>query len=39
MRQRAQLVDKYKLAGIASWRRGFEKDEIWQVIAEELNQK
>ncbi len=39
MRQRAQLVDKYKLAGIASWRRGFEKDGIWQVIAEEINKK
>lgn len=37
MRQRVQLVNKYDLAGIASWRRGFEKDEIWYIIKEELN--
>ncbi|WP_366923954.1 glycosyl hydrolase family 18 protein [Metallumcola ferriviriculae] len=36
MRQRASLVKKYGLAGIASWRRGFEKSSIWQVIDEEL---
>lgn len=32
MRARAELVNKYNLAGIASWRRGFESQEIWQVI-------
>ncbi len=36
MRQRAALVKKYGLAGIASWRRGFEKDNIWEVILEEI---
>jgi len=36
VRQRAALVKKYGLAGIASWRRGFEKDNIWEVILEEI---
>lgn len=31
---KARLVPKYNLAGTAAWRRGFEKDEIWPVIAE-----
>lgn len=31
---KAQLVPKYGLAGTASWRRGFEKEEIWSVIQE-----
>lgn len=26
------LVDKYHLAGVASWRKGFEKETIWPVI-------
>lgn len=30
--QRVELVHKYNLAGIASWRRGFEKPVIWDVI-------
>ncbi|GAW91793.1 glycosyl hydrolase family 18 protein [Calderihabitans maritimus] len=38
MRQRVQLVKKYGLAGIASWRRGFEKPVIWEIINEELNE-
>lgn len=37
MRLRAQLVNKYNFAGIASWRRGFEKPEIWNVIHETLS--
>ncbi len=36
MRKRAELVRKYDLAGIASWRRGFEQPRIWTVIDEEL---
>lgn len=31
------LINKYNLAGIASWRRGFETSDIWQVIKSHLN--
>jgi spore germination protein YaaH len=34
--QRVALVKKYGLAGIASWRRGFEKPNIWNVISNGL---
>ena len=27
------LVNKYDLAGIASWRRGFETEDIWPVLS------
>lgn len=39
MKKRAELVKKYDLAGIASWRRGFEKPEIWKVIDETLGKR
>ncbi len=32
IRQRVELVNQYNLAGIASWRRGLEDPEIWDVI-------
>ncbi|MGF7186227.1 spore germination protein YaaH [Desulfitispora alkaliphila] len=35
--KRVQLANKYDLAGIASWRRGFERKEIWEIIKNELN--
>lgn len=34
---KAELVNKYKLAGIASWRYGMEKPAIWDVIASAIN--
>ncbi|MEW5933562.1 MAG: glycosyl hydrolase family 18 protein, partial [Bacillota bacterium] len=34
---RLKLAAKYGLAGVASWRRGFEKPAVWDVIAAELN--
>lgn len=37
--KRVQLARKYDLAGIASWRRGFEKPSIWQVIEKELTKR
>lgn len=37
MEQRIELVHKYNLAGVASWRRGFEKPVIWDVINQTLN--
>ncbi|GIQ71002.1 hypothetical protein XYCOK13_38260 [Xylanibacillus composti] len=39
MRARADLVKKYDLAGIASWRRGFETPDIWEAIQERLDKK
>ena len=39
MKQRIALVRKYDLAGVASWRRGFEKPHIWDIILEELTKK
>ncbi len=32
MQYRLDLVDKYNLAGMAGWRRGLEKPEIWDLI-------
>lgn len=36
MKNRVELVKKYNLAGVATWRRGFEAPEIWDVIQETL---
>ncbi len=36
VKARLDIVSKYKLAGIASWRRGFEEPAIWKVIADAL---
>ena len=33
---KADLVNKYKLAGIASWKYGLEKPVIWEVIAKTI---
>lgn len=33
---KAQLVSCYNLAGIASWRRGFERPETWQTLKKAL---
>ncbi|MDO5725954.1 MAG: glycosyl hydrolase family 18 protein [Tissierellia bacterium] len=34
---KAQLVTKYDLAGIASWRKGFETSDVWLSIKENVN--
>ncbi len=36
LRLRLQLVEEYGLAGVASWRRGFEKPSVWPLIEEIL---
>ncbi|UMZ74198.1 glycosyl hydrolase family 18 protein [Natranaerofaba carboxydovora] len=36
IKKRIDLVHEYDLAGVASWRRGFETDDIWDVIKENL---
>lgn len=33
------LVQKYNLAGIASWRKGFETDDIWLMINKKLRER
>ena len=34
---KTDLVNKYDLAGVAAWRRGFETEEIWTTIDENIN--
>ncbi|MGO4500921.1 glycosyl hydrolase family 18 protein [Paenibacillus sp. 2RAB27] len=36
IKARLALVDKYNLAGVATWRRGFEKSAIWDVMKDNL---
>ncbi len=36
MKARLQLIKKYELAGVASWRRGFETETFWTWIREQL---
>lgn len=35
--EKAKLIKEYGLAGIASWRLGYERDEIWDVILKYVN--
>lgn len=39
MRARMEIVNKYGLAGVASWRRGLETPEIWDVMKESLEKR
>lgn len=32
LKYKSELVGKYKLAGIASWRKGFEQQDVWPVL-------
>ncbi len=34
---KASLINKYDLAGIASWRKGFETDDVWTAINRVVN--
>jgi len=36
IKARAELARKYRLAGVATWQRGFQKPEIWQVLHDTL---
>ncbi|MGG1161619.1 hypothetical protein [Brevibacillus laterosporus] len=37
LKKRIEVSKKYDLAGVASWRRGFEEPNIWQHIDSNLN--
>ncbi len=37
MSYRLELVDRFELAGVAGWRRGLEKEEIWGLIDDWLS--
>jgi len=39
LEQRSELMKKYRLAGLAAWRRGFEKEEIWPVLNRMVNSR
>jgi len=39
IRQRIGIMREYGLAGVASWRRGFEDAEIWDIIKEKLESR
>ena len=32
LKEKLKLISKYKLAGFAAWRWGFENDETWSLI-------
>jgi len=36
--EKVKLVDKYNLAGVAGWKRGLEKKEIWELLYKYLNE-
>lgn len=38
VKNRINAVKKYNLAGISAWRRGFETDNIWNVINDNINE-
>jgi spore germination protein YaaH len=33
---RIELIKKYRLAGLAAWRRGYEPEEVWPVLTDLL---
>lgn len=35
--EKAKLMKEYELAGIAAWRLGYERDEIWDIILKYVN--
>ena len=37
LEKKVSLVNKYNLAGVGSWRLGFETQNIWDVISKELD--
>lgn len=36
LEKKLELMEKYDLAGVAAWRRGFETEEAWNIIEEKI---
>ena len=36
VKKRVELVNKYNLAGITGWRKGFETEDVWKIIKENI---
>ena len=36
LEKKLELVEKYNLAGVAAWRRGFETEGVWNIIEEKI---
>lgn len=39
IKARTALVKKYNLAGIATWQRAFQSDDVWDIIHQSLNKR
>ena len=39
MAKRADIVIEYNLAGITAWQKGFETQDIWEVLKDKLKQE
>ncbi|MEG1008573.1 MAG: glycosyl hydrolase family 18 protein [Clostridia bacterium] len=39
IKNRIDVINKYKLAGIATWRKGFETSDVWDVIKNNLKEE
>lgn len=37
LKAKISLIKENNLAGIASWEKGMETDQVWKIIKEELN--
>ena len=36
LEKKLELVEKYDLAGVAAWRRGYETEDVWRVIEDKI---
>jgi len=39
MQKRIEIMKKYRLAGIAAWRRGFESEDFWSLMADYISER
>ena len=33
LEEKMKLIQQYELAGVAEWKLGFERDDVWQIIS------
>lgn len=36
LKEKISLIKEHNLAGVASWQKGMETDELWQMLKQEL---